>query len=356
VRARGDGCLLTGTDPLAPGLRGPSPAALAAAASSRFAGRGDVTVERPRGGIFRRRRTNRRISFQSRYPIVWLAGVGEAAWRAGVRVGRPACKLALLAAVIVACAWGGRLGLRHVVDSPRFQLRTVEYAPTPHLGKADLLALAGVTVGASLLSIDTDAVALRIASHPWVERVHASRRLPGCLVIEVSERQAAAVVALSGLYLVDESGRPFKRASMDEADGLPVITGIERARYASMREVSEAAFREALALLGEYRDRPGRPAVGEISIDPGFGFSLLLFEGGAEIRLGRGNYGKKLAQLDEIFEALGARGTGGLSALRIVHLDLPESGRVPVLLRGGGKPFAPSRSVPVKIAKNESQR
>jgi hypothetical protein len=139
---------------------------------------------------------------------------------------------------------------------------------------------------------------------------------------------------------------------MDEADGLPVLTGIERGRYAEMREVSEAAFREALALLREYRDKPGRPAVGEISIDPGFGFSLLLFEGGAEIRLGRGNYGKKLAQLDQIFDAVMAKGTGGLSALRIVHLDLPESGRVPVLLRNGAEPSSPSRSAPMKIAKN----
>jgi cell division protein FtsQ len=273
-------------------------------------------------------------------------------WRSGLRVGRTAAKLALLVAAIVACVWGGRLALRHIVDSPRFQLRAVEYAPTPHLRQADVLALAGVTLGESLLSIDTDAVALRIASHPWVKRVHVSRRLPGGLVIELGERQAAAAVALSGLYLVDESGRPFKRATMEEADGLPVITGIERARYAELREVSEAAFREALALLGEYREKPGRPAVGEISIDPGFGFSLLLFEGGAEIRLGRGNYGKKLAQLDQIFEAVSARRTGGLSALRIVHLDLPESGRVPVLLGNGTDPLAPPKPTPSKLAKN----
>jgi hypothetical protein len=139
---------------------------------------------------------------------------------------------------------------------------------------------------------------------------------------------------------------------MDEADGLPVITGIERERYAELREVSEAAFREALALLRTYRDKPGRPAVGEISIDPGFGFSLLLFETGSEIRLGRGSYGKKLAQLDQILEALGAKGMGGPSALRIVHLDLPESGRVPVLMRNGAEPSAPARSALGKIARN----
>jgi len=196
-------------------------------------------------------------------------------------------------------------------------------------------------------------VAGRVASHPWVRSVHVSRRLPGGLVIDVTERQAPAVAALDGLYLVDDGGRPFKRATMAEADGLPVLTGIDRARFAEMREVSEAAFREALAVLGAYRRRPQRPAVGEINIDPAFGFSLVLLEGGAEIRLGRGNYGKKLAQFDQILEALKTKGMGGRSALRIVHLDLPESGRVPVLLRGGAEPSAPSRSAPGKLAKNE---
>ena len=80
----------------------------------------------------------------------------------------------------------------------------------------------------------------------------------------------------------------------------------------------------------------------------------MLLEGGAEIRLGRGDYGKKLAQFDQILEALRAKGMGGRSALRIVHLDLPESGRVPVLLRGGGRSLPrPSRSAPGKLAKNE---
>jgi cell division protein FtsQ len=210
--------------------------------------------------------------------------------------------------------------------------------------------MAGVTVGDRLLSIDTDAVAARIAVHPWVKKVRVSRRLPGALVVEVTERQAAAAAAFEGIYLIDESGRPFKRATMDEADGLPVLTGIERPRYAQMRDASEAAFREALALIRVYRETPGRPPLGEVNIDPGFGFSLFLFDGGSEIRLGRGNYGKKLAQLDQIFEAVGARGYGGLAAIKIVHLDLPESGRVPVLLRDRADSSATLK--PPKIAKN----
>jgi cell division protein FtsQ len=292
------------------------------------------------------------MSYRSRSPLAWLAYAGTGVWQHGARVLLVAGKVVLLAAIVVACAWGARLGVQHVVASPRFQLQSIEFSPTPHLGKAEVSALAGVNVGDRLLSIDTDAVASRIATHAWVKSVRGSRRLPGALVIEVTERQAAATVALDGLYLIDEAGRPFKRATMEEADGLPVLTGIERARYAQMREISEAAFREALALLRAYRTKAGRPAIGEISIDPGFGFSLYLFDGGAELRLGRGNYSKKLAQLDQIFEAVEASGTGGLSALKIVHLDLPESGRVPVLLRNGAEPTAPSKAAPMKIAKN----
>jgi hypothetical protein len=67
--------------------------------------------------------------------------------------------------------------------------------------------------------------------------------------------------------------------------------------------------------------------VGEVAIEPSFGFSLFLLEGGAEIRLGRGNYSKKLALFDQILESVGAK------EIRIVHLDLPESGKIPVLLR-----------------------
>jgi cell division protein FtsQ len=311
-----------------------------------------LEAERPRTGFFRRRRSNRRMSYRSRSPLAWLAYAGTGVWHSGLRVARVAAKLALLAAVTAACVWGARFGIRHVVDSPQFQLQTIEFIPTPHLGQSDVLALAGVALGDQLLSIDTDAVAARIASHPWVKSAYVSRRLPGCLVVEATERHAAAVAAIEGLYLVDETGRPFKRASMEEADGLPVLTGIERAQYAQLRDVSEAAFREALALLHDYRAKPGRPAIGEVSIDPGFGFSLYLFEGGAEIRLGRGNYSKKLAQLDRIFEAVEAKSTGGLSALKIVHLDLPESGRVPVLLRNGAEPFASPKPAPIKLAKN----
>jgi cell division protein FtsQ len=310
-----------------------------------------IEMAAPRRGLLRRRR-NRRVAVQRKSLLTLVADGSASLGRRLARLAKTVGKVLLVLAISAGCIWGGRLAVIHVVNSPQFQISRIDFSSTPHLSQAELARLAGVELGDKLLGIDTDQVAARVAAHPWVATVRTSRQLPSTLVIEVTEKRAVAVAALSGLYLVDESGRPFKHATMDEADGLPVLTGIERSRYADMREVSEAAFREAMAVLEEYRGKPGRPVVGEVNIDPAFGFSLYLLEGGAEVRLGRGNLGKKLAQLDQIFDSANTN-AGGLAALRIVHLDLPESGRVPVLLREGDKATVdPAKPAAAKLAKN----
>src|SRR6185369_7286083 len=97
-------------------------------------------------------------------------------------------------------------------------------------------------------------------------------------------------------------------------DGLVLLTGLSREQYAAFRAASEAAFREALSVLGAYRlgapAAPGRqgvagagatrPALSEIRIDPRYGFSLFFYDGGGEAFLGRGDYADKLARLDQI--------------------------------------------------------
>ena len=66
-------------------------------------------------------------------------------------------------------------------------------------------------------------------------------------------------------------------------------------------------------------------------MDPRAGFSLLLLDGAGEIRLGRGGTEEKLARLDHILAALGARGP---AALATVYLDGPVADRVTVRMAG----------------------
>lgn len=278
-----------------------------------------------------RRKGNRRITVASPSVAVWIAGALHGVFRRGL----VALRVLAAVAVLAGAAWAGEQAVRHVVASPRFAVREVRVSTTTHVSEEDVLALAAVAPGDRLLSIDTDVVAARVASHPWVAAARVRRELPSVLAIDITERSAAAVAVLGGLYLIDDSGHPFKRATLDEADGLVSLTGISRLQYAAFRDASAAAYREALAILDEYRSpdsSKARPALSEIHIDPHYGFSLVLYDGGAEIRLGRGDYTDKLERLDRIFAGLPGFGAHGLASLQVVHLDGPNRDRVPIRL------------------------
>ncbi len=278
-----------------------------------------------------RGRKNRRVKVQAGAPLLFvaegIAALGGAIYRAARVVGKVLLLLLLLALLL----GGGRLGIEHITGSARFALRNVEISATTRITPDEIMTLAQVAEGDRLLKLDTDAIAARVAEHPWAAEVRVRRRLPSVLRFEIVERRAVATVNLGGLYLVDESGRPFKRASMTEADGLPVLTGLERSQYVDHRSASEAVFREGLGILASYRAQPGRPEVGELNMSPRYGFTLFLLEGGAEIRLGRQEYERKLARLDQIFEAVKVSGADPAS-IRVVHLDGSDLRKVPVRL------------------------
>jgi cell division protein FtsQ len=279
-----------------------------------------------------RRRGNRRVNVQGRGVVVVLAAAIGWLGRAVYKLVRLLSKVLLLLGLCGVLLGGGRLALEKITGSPRFALRNVEITPTARITPEEVVELAQVAEGDRLLELDTDVIAARVAEHPWAAEVRVQRRLPSVLRFEITERRAVATVNLGGLYLVDDKGRPFKRATMAEADGLPVLTGLERSQYVDQRAASEAAFREALGILASYRAQPGRPEVGELNLSPRYGFTLFLLEGGAEIRLGRKDYDRKLARLDQIFEAVRASGAEPAS-VRVVHLDGSDLRRVPVGLQ-----------------------
>ncbi len=284
-----------------------------------------ITVEHPPvKRRFFRRRSNRRIVVARRPFLVWLAD--------GLRVGGARLaivgKALVVAAVVAGAVWAGRQVVRHVIASPRFAVRDVEVGPSTRVTADEIRDLSGVRIGDRLLAVDPDAVAARLATHPWILSARVRRELPSTLAIEVTERKAVASALLGALYLLDADGRPFKRATFAEADGLPVITGVTRDQYAAVRATSEAVFRQALALAALYAGgHPERPKLSEIHVDTRAGFSLILYDGSGEIRLGRGDFEAKLARLDRIFAALGGRGP---AALRTVYLDGPLSDRVAI--------------------------
>ena len=282
-----------------------------------------ITVEHPPvKRRFFRRRSNRRITVASLSIAAWVAGGLRAAATKLVVLG----KVLVVAAFVAGALWTGRKIVQHVIASPRFAVHDVEVGPSTRVLADEIRELCGVRLGDRLLAVDPDAVAARLATHPWILSARVRRELPSTLAIEVTERKAVASALLGALYLLDEGGRPFKRATFAEADGLPVITGVTRDQYAAVRATSEAVFRQASGLYESYADgHPERPKLSEVHVDTRAGFTLVLYDGGGELRLGRGDFEAKLARLDRIFAALGSRGP---AALETVYLDGPLSDRV----------------------------
>ena len=98
-----------------------------------------------------------------------------------------------------------------------------------------VLALAAVAAGDRLLSIDADGVAARVARSPVGRgRARAARAAVGAgdrrRRAQRRRRRRCWAVSTSSTKTAD----PFKRAALDEADGLVRLTGVSRQQYAGV--------------------------------------------------------------------------------------------------------------------------
>lgn len=270
---------------------------------------------RHRGWSLFGRRGNRRVRSSSPAlpraprPPLWASAWGTLlAWRRALLV-------AAVGVTLAASAWAGRW---YVTHARHFALRTVRVSPTVHVTAEALIARANVPLGVNLFAVSRDAVARAVSQEPWVARVHVRRELPSTLMIDVVEREPACVVAFGALYLADAAGNVFKRATPDEAAGLPVVTGIAREDYVAQPEQAREELAEALRALAGWRARTDRAALGELHVDR-IGGVTVYTERGVGVRLGviDDTLPARLARYDAVAAAL----ADGGEAARLVYVD-----------------------------------
>ena len=154
--------------------------------------------------------------------------------------GRRWRRLALVAGGIAVIAttpwWGPRL----LAEMSFFRLRRVQVVGARYLRADSIVALLGVDTTRSIWD-ETDDLVARVRKHPQVSDVEISRRVPGTLIVTVTERVPVAFVPTArGLEPLDAAGRTLRidpsRVNVD----LPVL---------SRRDTA------VLRLLGELRER-----------------------------------------------------------------------------------------------------
>lgn len=235
-------------------------------------------------------------------------------------------------AVMGTLAWGLLVGVREGYDyattSPRFEVRALTYEPTAHVDDDELRRLMALEPGTNILSLDLDAIAGRIAAHPWVERASVVRVLPDALHVEVTEHVPAAVLLAGEFFLLDTKGTAFKPLDRGERGLLPVVSGIDRAMLLARPAEAEARIARALEALERYVQKR-RPRLSEIHVGDAGAVTLYTAELGTQLQLGRGDLGPALARYDALRAALADEA----DKLAVVHLD------------GTGGPDRPDRVV-----------
>jgi len=195
--------------------------------------------------------------------------------------------IAATSAITLASA-GAWAGYRFVTTSERFAIRAIEIRGAAHLTEDQIRAALPVELGDNVFATNLDTITGALRTLPWIASATAHRVLPDTLVVEIREHAPAALVELGGLYLVDTSGHPFKRAQLAAGDGagLPVITGIARSAYEQEPAAIAALVTGALSVAEAWGENPNRPAIGELHVDARHALTLRTYEHAIGIQLG----------------------------------------------------------------------
>jgi cell division protein FtsQ len=152
--------------------------------------------------------------------------VGEAPAATSPRFGRRkvALGVVLLMILLASPAWGPSV-LRELAF---FRVRKVEVLGARYTSVADVLARLHIDTTRSVWD-PLPPLAQRVEGHPQVERAIVTRRLPGTLVVEITERRPVALVASpDGLRAVDEHGRHLPLDPSRTPVDAPVVTTAPR--------------------------------------------------------------------------------------------------------------------------------
>ncbi|PKN68645.1 MAG: hypothetical protein CVU52_09970 [Deltaproteobacteria bacterium HGW-Deltaproteobacteria-10] len=193
-----------------------------------------------------------------------------------------------------------------LISRSYFEIKEISVRGLKELTEKDVLALADIKPAQNLLAINTDAVIHRVTANQWVKNVYIGRELPDKLVLEVQERNPLALVKqASDFYLMDGEGFVFKKLGKGDEVDLPIFTGItQKDRTKSPLFLSTLKLLKTISGSGKYTYLG---TISEIHIDEVFGLSLIS-DAGLYLKLGKGDFERKLGQLTLIMADMEKRG------------------------------------------------
>jgi cell division protein FtsQ len=243
-----------------------------------------------------RRGTNRRLPDRAERLAsakrLSLAVLRAAAWIGGT------------AAAAGIALWTGQEVYRWATTAPLFQIKelvvTNESSRADHLAPDRIRAVSGLTLGENIFQAKLWQARIRLGEDPWIRSATLTREFPHRVQIRVEQRRAIAYVDLSGLYVIDDRGQIFKRASWEDQLDLPIVTGLSRKDFIAGKTEVREQIESALSLIVTPPGMmvPWDPKeLSEVHFDEDLGVTLELGELPTAVELGFPPFEDKLDRL-----------------------------------------------------------
>ena len=179
-------------------------------------------------------------------------------------------------------------------ENQLFQLRGVEYQGLVHLDKETIDSMLLSTLPSNLLNVKLDQVRKLIESESRVKKVHIRRKLPGYLVVLITERQAIAVATIDNeLYAVDFEGTVLGTYSPNYRwIDRPIVKGLKSIARENAREENSQKMRLYLQVLDALKtpEEDHSKSISEIDLQNPNRVSIIPQDDPVQIYLGNGKF------------------------------------------------------------------
>ncbi len=193
-----------------------------------------------------------------------------------------------------------------------FTIRKIVVTGNRHLTGGDIIALAKLRRGESLIRIKSEDIEKNLASSAWIKGLSIRKELPGTLIIRIREAEPVALLKKGRrLYLLGRDGEILDRVKERETF-LPVIS-LKRQNRRLLKEVIRLA--SVIRRDNLFDDR--RVEIKARKLE-----DITLKVDDLLIKVGKGDYRTKLRRFREIEKQIARKG------IPVEYIDLRFSRRV----------------------------
>lgn len=195
-------------------------------------------------------------------------------------------------------------------------IKEIVFIGNQHLSKEDLHEFLKIRHNDMLYSISSRQMHKNLMQSPWIKDAVVRKELSGRIVIHISETAPTAILYKSKKpYFIDNRGVILEEILEPSVIFLPVIMEIDPFK-------NENTYKEALALINLFKEKNLMSYTGQLEITGRTPDDLSIKVDNILIKIGSGDYEKKIERLEKIKEEIKNRN------IVIEHIDLRFSEQV----------------------------